>query len=156
MSYFLAEGLVLGSIPLRTFLLDDVCDLSSIPESLLKPDYLASLAPNSAAFGNAMEIESLIEASSRPFSQLYRIMAFNRPRQRRALCHNLVDWEQLSKVLDVEEGTAKSDLSDRSLPLRLSLFRWAVLYKFKVIELIIQLGFELDLYQLHEYPLIYW
>lgn len=106
----------------------------------------------------------------------------NRSRMRRTLCHLVLDWESVqlevcsflsqrdffianlpkAENLDVElrKYTGEKPLTDGepagtkiwSFPLS----SWAYYYKLRQMEWIIQLGFELDIYQNDELRGMYW
>lgn len=86
----------------------------------------------------------------------------NRSRMRRNLCHAATDWDQFQidteKVdneiahFTGEEGLKLGDQSIFAFPLS----SWIYHYKLRIMETIVLLGFELDIYQPWEYGGMFW
>jgi N-alpha-acetyltransferase 35, NatC auxiliary subunit len=84
----------------------------------------------------------------------------NRSRFRRNLCHSIIEWDNFQ--VESEECDAQlADLTDES-PLSKDqsysyvLSSWIYLYKLRLLEWVVFLGFELDIYQPYEYSGMFW
>lgn len=91
------------------------------------------------------------------FVEYFKINCHNRSRQRRMLCKVVAEWEILQEeAAGVDEvfHALEKDKEDSQTPYYFS--SWAYNLKLTMIEKILYLGFELDLYGSHEYIMIYW
>lgn len=89
----------------------------------------------------------------------------NRSRLRRVLCRDAVEWEYLqfdAEVIDTElrkytkeEPIRESSASNAEI-WSFPLSSWAYYYKIRQMEWIVQMGFELDIYQVDELAGMYW
>lgn len=88
----------------------------------------------------------------------------NRARLRRNLCHTILDWDTLQieaeevdnelKDFTNEEPRMSADGTQALYSFPLS--SWTYYYKIRQMEWIQLLGFELDIYQPHEFAGMYW
>lgn len=90
------------------------------------------------------------------YIDFWKALCSNRCRLRRMLCHVLLRLDELQRdgeELDgnLEDIQGASDGTTESV-----LFRWASNQKLQVMEWIIQLGFELEVYLPEEYAGMYW
>jgi hypothetical protein len=91
------------------------------------------------------------------FVEYFKINCHNRSRQRRMLCKVVAEWEILQEeAAGVDEvfHALEKDKEGSQTPYYFS--SWAYNLKLTMIEKILYLGFELDLYGSHEYIMIYW
>lgn len=106
------------------------------------------------------------------YLEIYRVLCQNRSRSRRMMCHLIQEWERVQ--MDVEEIDALVQTTADSIPgnpalakgadsgeggasgLSLPLSSWAFLYKIRLMEWVVQLGFELEIYQPDELAGMYW
>lgn len=86
----------------------------------------------------------------------------NRSRLRRMLCHLAVDWDNLQ--YEAEAMDTELQQYTHEVPIRgegqvlwsFPLSSWAYYHKLKQLEWIVQMGFELDVYQPDEIGGMYW
>ncbi|KAL1907463.1 N-alpha-acetyltransferase, non-catalitic subunit [Sporothrix stenoceras] len=149
-SLIFADNIMLGQHSIRQ-IMDDDLSIVVLPANLL-------LDP----------INDEIEVVKDPrFALAKQMEEFrNRSRSRRMLCHVLQDWEQVQMDVEDIDGLVQSTLEEvpgNSLlagreeggkPLPLS--SWAFLYKIRLMEWVVQLGFELEVYQADELAGMYW
>ena len=112
----------------------------------------------------AAQMELFRSRVTEPYLDLYRTFCQNRCRVRRALCHSIREWDMLQA--DAEETDQLLQLVLDEQPLvtaergdighQLPLSSWAYLYKLRQMEWIVQLGFELAVYQPEELAGMYW
>ncbi|KAI0428182.1 Mak10 subunit, NatC N-terminal acetyltransferase-domain-containing protein [Xylaria sp. FL1042] len=98
-----------------------------------------------------------------PYFDLLRLLNQNRCRVRRTLCHHIQIWEPLetdiadiedhmqSPIREVTRGTYPEEE-----PSFFPLSTWAYLFKLRQMEWIVQLGFELRIYQPDELASMYY
>ncbi|KAI3327554.1 Mak10-domain-containing protein [Xylariaceae sp. AK1471] len=111
----------------------------------------------------ASSIEVFRQRVADPYLDLFRILCQNRCRVRRTLCHHIQEWD----ILETDVGEIEERLQ---LPLReisqgayqgeestyLPLSSWVYIYKLRQMEWIVQLGFELHVYQPDELAGMYY
>lgn len=84
------------------------------------------------------------------YLDLLRILCQNRCRTRRLLCHHIQEWDVLeTDVGEIEERLQEPlrQVSEGEEPAYLPLSSWAYLHKLRQMEWVVQLGFELRVYQ---------
>ncbi|KAI0539173.1 Mak10 subunit, NatC N-terminal acetyltransferase-domain-containing protein [Xylaria digitata] len=96
------------------------------------------------------------------YFDLLRILCQNRCRVRRTLCHHIREWDALEADVGEIEGHLQAPLREVSQgvyqgeePTYLPLTTWAYLLKLRQMEWIVQLGFELRVYQPDEFAGMY-
>ncbi|KAF7559885.1 hypothetical protein G7046_g4265 [Stylonectria norvegica] len=159
---------ILGTMSIRQ-LLDDDFSIISLPASPLldreNDDIEVSHDPR---FVMAEQMELFRVRAAQPFLDVLRTFCQNRSRTRRTLCHIIQDWEGLQ--IDAEEIDQIIQVKTKERPLlqnsgvpgspieayALSLSSWTYLYKLRLMEWIVQLGFELEVYQSDELGGMYW
>ena len=112
----------------------------------------------------AAQMELFRQRVTDPYLDLFRIFCQNRCRVRRALCHSIREWDMLQADAEVVDQLVQVVLDEPSLVTaqqgdighQLPLSSWAYLYKLRQMEWIVQLGFELDIYQPEELAGMYW
>ncbi|CAM1504209.1 Fc.00g018000.m01.CDS01 [Cosmosporella sp. VM-42] len=159
---------VLGSMSIRQ-LLDDDFSIVSLPASpFLDRDNDEIEATHNPRFVMAQQMELFRQRAAQPFLDILRTFCQNRCRVRRTLCHIVGDWENLQ--VDAEEIDQILQVKTKERPLvqpspvdgspiesyALSLSSWTYLYKLRQMEWIVQLGFELEVYQTDELAGMYW
>lgn len=163
---------ILGSMSIRQ-LLDDDLSIFTLPAS----PYLARSNDDievvqDPRFIMSQQMELFRERAAQPFLDILRTFCQNRCRIRRTLCHLIRDWEALQmdgedidQILQVKTGERPlvhraSMLSGSGAPpvesYALALSSWTYLYKLRLMETIVQLGFELEVYQPDEHLGMYW
>ncbi|KYK55707.1 Mak10 subunit, NatC N-terminal acetyltransferase [Drechmeria coniospora] len=159
---------VLGSMSIRQ-LLDDDLSIVTLPASpLLDRDNDDVEAMQDPRFAIAQQMELFRKRAAQPFLDIFRTACQNRCRVRRTLCHVIRDWDQLQA--EAEDVDQILQVKSKEQPLlrqsatgdapvetyALSLSSWAYLYKLRQMEWIVQLGFELQVYQPDELAGMYW
>ncbi|KAL1970414.1 hypothetical protein VTN77DRAFT_5575 [Rasamsonia byssochlamydoides] len=156
------EMKVLGSIPLKQFLYDDLAELVLPCSPLLQPENEEVEMPSDPRFQICKSMEGFIKRVSQPFVDTFRSACLNRCRVRRALCHTIMDWDNLQ--VEAEELDARLRTFTHEPPVVLRgeptysypLSSWTYHEKLRQIRLIFQMGFELSIYSPEELPGMYW
>ncbi|KAM0257833.1 hypothetical protein ACHAQJ_004137 [Trichoderma viride] len=159
---------VLGSMSIRQLLDDDFAILTMPAHQYLDRINDEVEAVQDARYAMAQQMELFRTRAAQPFLDILRTACQNRCRVRRTLCHLLRDWESLQmdaeeidQILQVkaeEQPTMyRSSMSGGGVEsYSLPLSSWTYLYKLRQMEQIIQLGFELEVYQADELAGMYW
>ncbi|KAI4239402.1 MAG: hypothetical protein LQ349_000423 [Xanthoria aureola] len=147
---------VLGKITITTLIYDDLAELVLPADVLLDPANGNVEAPHDPRFQLAKKMSGFVLRIGDPFLDIFRAICMNRSRARRMLCHLVLEWESVqleAEKLDAElrQYTGEKPLMDGgptgteiwSFPLS----SWAYYYKLRQLEWIVQLGFELGIYQ---------
>lgn len=164
-SYIFRDNILLGSMSIRS-LIDDDLSLIVLPNSpLLDPaNDAAEVAFHSPRFALAHQMETFRQRAAAPLLEIYRSWSQNRCRTRRSLFHLLRAWENLQAdaeetdqllQLQLEEKPLQPDGSNESV-FHLPLSSWAYFHKLRIMEWVVQLGFELSVYQPNELAGMYW
>ncbi|KAL8632754.1 hypothetical protein Q9189_001459 [Teloschistes chrysophthalmus] len=156
---------ILGTVTITKLIFDDLEELVLPADILLDPANGDVEAPHNPRFQIAQAMREHVLRIGDPFLDMFRALCMNRSRMRRMLCHLIVDWENVqleAENLDVElrKYTGEKPLIDGedtaaevwSFPLS----SWAYYYKLRQMEWIIQMGFELRVYQNDELSGMYW
>ncbi|KAJ8331268.1 N-alpha-acetyltransferase, non-catalitic subunit [Batrachochytrium dendrobatidis] len=118
-------------------------------ETTLHP-YLATLSPRVKEI-----LEHLNLRCAEAFKYNLELFCFNQARQRRHMFKVIEVWElfqQEAESLDDELQLAQFGLSTNQF----YFTRWVYLQKLHVLTHCYSIGFELELYSVNEYPMIYW
>jgi hypothetical protein len=156
---------LLGSLSIRQ-VFDDDLSLTVLPCSTLLDRANDNIeAVNDPRYAIAHQMELFRQRAAQSYLDVFRAFCQNRCRVRRTLCHAIQDWEgvqadaeevdQLLQVAIDEKPLSYPQYSARptySLPLS----SWAYHYKLRLMEWIVQLGFELEVYQPDELAGMYW
>ncbi|KAL8700157.1 MAG: hypothetical protein Q9201_005601 [Fulgogasparrea decipioides] len=142
---------VLGKITITKLIFDDLEELVLPADILIDPANGNVEAPHDPRFQIAEEMRRLVLRIGDPFLDMFRAI--------------FLDWESVqleAENLDVEvrKYTGEKPLVDGepastevwSFPLS----SWVYYYKLRQVEWIVQLGFELDIYQDDELSSMYW
>lgn len=81
-------------------------------------------------------------------------MCHSRPRQRRILQKCVLEWEQLqaeAEELDTKLQETIPSVSKEAF----YLSSWVYHIKLLIMDMVVTAGFELELYTLHEFPLVF-
>ncbi|KAG5993260.1 hypothetical protein E4U43_003559 [Claviceps pusilla] len=159
---------ILGSMSFRQ-LIDDNLSIITLPaHPLLDRDNDEIEATQDSRFEMSQQMELFRQRAAQPFLDIFRTACQNRCRVRRTLCHLIRDWEALqvdAEDLDqflqivTKEQPVLQPSSSESQPIEtfsLPLSSWTYLYKLRQMEAIVQLGFELQIYQVDEMAGMYW
>ncbi len=157
--------MVLGKMSIRQVIDDDLSSLVLAEDSLLDPKNDDIEVPHDPRFNIAKRMETFRERAAHSYLDILRTLCQNRCRTRRDLTHTIVDWENLqldAEELDQElrEFTREEPVLDQSIspePIySFPLSSWSYFYKLRQMEWIVQLGFELEVYQVDELAGMYW
>ncbi|KAF4969375.1 hypothetical protein FZEAL_10235 [Fusarium zealandicum] len=167
-TFLFNEMEVLGSMSIRQ-IMDDDFSIVSMPESpQLDRDNDEIEFTQDPRFIMAQQMELFRQRAAQPFLDVLRTFCQNRCRVRRTLCHIIRDWEILQA--DAEEIDHIIQVKNKERPMKqgsgmdgmpietysLPLSSWTYLYKMRQMEWIVQLGFELEVYQPDELAGMYW
>ncbi|KAG6021881.1 hypothetical protein E4U41_002371 [Claviceps citrina] len=159
---------ILGSMSYRQ-LIDDNLSIITLPAHvLLDRDNDEVEAPQDPRFVMSQQMELFRQRAAQPFLDIFRTACQNRCRVRRTLCHLIRDWESLQ--VDAEDIDQILQVATQEEPVMqpspgglnpvetysLPLSSWTYLYKLLLMEAIVQLGFELQIYQVDEMAGMYW
>lgn len=86
---------ILGSIPVKDFLYDELSDLVLPNSILLQANTDETEMPSDPRFQIAKHMDGFVKRFGQPFVDTYRCACLNRCRVRRTVCHTVVDWDQL-------------------------------------------------------------
>ncbi|KAJ4271653.1 N-alpha-acetyltransferase, non-catalitic subunit [Fusarium torreyae] len=167
-TFLFNEMEVLGSMSIRMILDDDFSIVSMPASPQLDRSNDEIEFPQDPRFNVAQQMELFRQRAAQPFLDIFRTFCQNRCRVRRTLCHIIRDWENLQA--DAEEIDQRIQVQLNEQPMKqssgmsaapietwsLPLSSWAYLYKIRQMEWIVQLGFELEVYQPDELAGMYW
>ncbi|KAI9662182.1 MAG: hypothetical protein M1829_006164 [Trizodia sp. TS-e1964] len=164
-SYIFNDMKILGNMSIKQILFDDLA------ETVLPADVLLDLGnseievPHDPRFQISKLMESFIERATGSYLDLFYVLCQNRSRTRRTLCHTIGEMDQLQLDLEVidndlrpftdEKPVVDSTISAEPI-FEYPLSSWAFHHKLAQMKLIIQLGFELEIYQVQELAGMYW
>lgn len=105
-----------------------------------------------------------VNKTERSFFNIWRTFCLNRCRIRRTLCHAALEWDNIqaeAEELDEElqnllEESATAYPAGGSPTFPYSISSWVYHYKLTHLRLVVQLGFELDIYAPYEFASMYW
>ncbi|KAK4187605.1 putative mak10 subunit [Podospora australis] len=170
-SFLFKDMIILGHLSIR-HVLDDDLSLVVLPHSrLLDPMNDLVENPHHPNYAIAHQMELFRQRAAQSYLDILRAFCQNRCRIRRTLCHSIQDWETVQ--VDAEEIDHLLQFQIEEQPLRytplgslpgtqvdptfsLPLSSWAYLYKLRMMEWIVQLGFELEVYAPDELAGMYW
>lgn len=111
----------------------------------------------------ATHMEDFRKMVAERYFDIMRHLCQNRCRTRRLLCHAIQDWEMAQMDAEDIDSLLQLALEDEPLKMEsggvlqpLPLSSWCFFYKIRQMEWIVQLGFELDIYQSDELVSMYW
>lgn len=154
---------VLGTIPVKNFLYDDLAELVLPSSILLRANIDEVEVPSDPRFQIATHMDRFARHFAQPFVDTFRSACLNRCRVRRTICHTAVDWDNLQ--IEAEELDAQLRSLNPEPPLTSQggqpaysypLSSWAYHQKLIQLRMILQLGFELCIYSPEELSGMYW
>lgn len=159
---------LLGSLSIRQVFDDDLSIVVLPCSRLLDSANDRIEAVNDPRFAIAHQMEAFRQRAAQSYLDVFRAFCQNRCRVRRTLCHAIQDWEAVQ--VDAEEVDQLLQIALDEQPMvyqplgsmsssptySLPLSSWAYLYKLRLMEWIVQLGFELEVYQPDELAGMYW
>ncbi|OAA67866.1 Mak10 subunit, NatC N(alpha)-terminal acetyltransferase [Niveomyces insectorum RCEF 264] len=160
-----ADNIVLGALSIRQLMDDDLALVAAPASVLLDRANDQVEAVHDPRFVVAQQMEEFRQRAFPAYADVFRTWCQNRSRARRMLCHALQEWERVQ--LDAEELDQRVQAAVDQLPAArgggpprpvdshkdddaapaLPLSSWAFLYKLRLMEWVVQLGFELEIYQ---------
>lgn len=162
---------ILGNMSIRQ-LLDDDLSIITLPASpLLERSNDDIEVVHDPRFVMSQQTELFRQRAAQPFLDILRTFCQNRCRIRRTLCHLIRDWENLQVDAEEIDQILQAKTNEKPLVYRgsmmgsasrpvesyaLALSSWTYLYKLRLMETIVQLGFELEVYQPDEHLGMYW
>ncbi|KXX81657.1 N-alpha-acetyltransferase 35, NatC auxiliary subunit [Madurella mycetomatis] len=161
-NFLFQDMVILGRLSIRQVLDDDLSIVTLPCSILLDPANDAVEAPHHPLYAIAHQMELFRQRAAQSFLDIFRAFCQNRCRVRRTLFHSIQDWETVQ--IDAEEIDQLLQIQLEEKPLvyqgipsySLPLSSWAYHYKLRLMEWIVQLGFELEIYQPDELAGMYW
>lgn len=158
----------LGSMSIRQIMDDDLSIVAMPANPRLDRANDEIEVVKDPRFVMSQQMELFRQRAAQPFLDVLRTFCQNRCRVRRTLCHIIRDWENLQ--VDAEEIDQIIQARTKERPMvqtspvdgspiesySLPLSSWTYLYKLRMMEWIVQLGFELEVYQADEFAGMYW
>ncbi|RYO99343.1 hypothetical protein DL764_006844 [Monosporascus ibericus] len=157
------DRVVLGTYDARQIIDRDLA-LTVLPwGKQIDPSYVNVEVPSDPRHQIAAQMANFRARVTEPYLDLFRIFCQNRCRVRRTLCHSIHEWDMLQAEVEEIDQLLQVTLDEKPLTTdrgdigyRLPLSSWAYLYKLRQMEWIVQLGFELTIYQPDELAGMYW
>ncbi|KAK3947480.1 Mak10 subunit, NatC N-terminal acetyltransferase-domain-containing protein [Pseudoneurospora amorphoporcata] len=165
------DMVLLDRLSIRQVMDDDLSIVVMPAHELLDPNNdLVEAAPHSARFAMAHQMELFRKRAAQAYIDIFRVLCQNRCRVRRMLCHLIQDWEQVQLDAEDIDQLLQVQMDEKPLAYQsqttltlgsepgysLPLSSWAYLYKLRLMEWIVQLGFELEVYAPDELAGMYW
>lgn len=156
--------IILGNMSIRRVLDDDLSSTVLPANKLLDRANDEVEFPNDSRFKMAERMEAFRARAAGSYLDILRTICQNRCRIRRTLCHTIADWEILqldSEDIDIQlrELTKETPVKDKEIsdePIyAFALSSWAYFYKLRQMEWVVQMGFELEVYQPDELATMY-
>ncbi|ORZ15619.1 Mak10 subunit, NatC N-terminal acetyltransferase-domain-containing protein [Absidia repens] len=148
-SLFYSDGCIFGTHLVIDLVKHSIFDHVQPPLSWFQPvnpDDSGLLAEAKSSLHKFLE-----QTVALPFVDFFKIQCHNRARQRRILCKVLGDWE----IIQDEALYIDKKFQDVEVQNMRHFSLWVYSMKMKMMEQILLLGFELDLYGEGEYTAIY-
>lgn len=141
---------------------DKLFGLYDLSEMILEDMKLYGINPEEV---NNPLAKSLADHFATVLVGLFHILLNNRSRQRRKLAFCFQEWGQLqehSEVLDLQfhketpEEAKSRETEHKPEPKRIWFTNYIVEHSISMMIYFLKLGFELDLYSVYEYPVVFW
>jgi N-alpha-acetyltransferase 35, NatC auxiliary subunit len=160
-SFLSLHNRMLGHYQLEEFVVADLRALV-LPSSILLDSPVES--PADPRFQIGAQVNQFVQKVSPSFLNQFRSFALNRSRVRRNLCHAAVEWDNIQADAEDVDGYLQTLADEKPLPygpseeptFAYSLSSWVYHHKLAQLRLLIQMGFELDIYAPTEYVDMYW
>ncbi|KAF7868334.1 hypothetical protein EAF04_004866 [Stromatinia cepivora] len=163
--YMFADMIILGKMSIREVLDDDLASLTLPANQLLDRNNDEIEVTHDPRFHMAQRMEIFRSRAANTYIDILRTMCQNRCRIRRTLCHTIVDWDNLQlDGEEIDQELREFTKEEPFIDLKISndpiyafpLSSWAYYYKLRQMEWIVQLGFELQVYQPDELSGMYY
>lgn len=164
-NYLFGENIILGKFSIRQLLDDDLASVVLPADQLLDRSNDEIEVPTDPRHQMAQKMEIFRMRAAQSYLDILRSLCQNRCRIRRSLCHTITDWDNLQldgEELDqqLREYTNEEPIVDHAQSygpiFAFPLSSWAYFHKLRQMEWIVQLGFELEIYQPDELAGMYW
>ncbi|KAI1381094.1 Mak10-domain-containing protein [Hypoxylon crocopeplum] len=157
------EMIVLGNYSIRQIIDHDLSIVVLPCAPQVDPTIDNIEVPTDPRHQTAAQMEIFRQRVAECYLDIFRIFCQNRCRVRRTLCHNIQEWDMLQADVEEIDQLLQVALDEKPLVTErgevgyaLPLSSWAYLYKLRQMEWIVQLGFELNVYQPDELAGMYW
>ncbi|KAL2066239.1 hypothetical protein VTL71DRAFT_2310 [Oculimacula yallundae] len=163
--YIFSDMIILGTKSVRNVLDDDLATVVLPSHKLLDRLNDEIELPHDPRHNMAARMELFRSRAAGSYLDIMRTICQNRCRIRRTFSHTIVDWDNLqmdAEELDVElrEFTKEEPIVDPEIsnePIySFPLSSWSYFYKLRIMEWLVQMGFELETYQPDELAGMYW
>ncbi|KAM7199598.1 N-alpha-acetyltransferase 35, NatC auxiliary subunit [Rhypophila sp. PSN 637] len=170
--YLFRDMVILDNLSIRKVLDDDLAIVSMPRHRLLDPANDTVEVPHDPRFAMAHQMKLFRQRATQSYLDIFRAFCQNRCRVRRTLCHSIQDWETVQMDAEETDQLLQIQLDEKPINFQtrlepegasspeaaysLPLSSWAYLYKLRLMEWIVQLGFELETYQPIEMAGMYW
>ncbi|KAI9880490.1 MAG: hypothetical protein M1830_002842 [Pleopsidium flavum] len=164
-SILFGEMKILGTMSIKQLLFDDLSEIVLPADLLLDSQNSEVELPKDPRFQIAKRMDIFVARAGQSYIEVLRALNMNRSRIRRTLCHTVTDWDNLqldAEELDIElrpytneKPVLDSRLSDEPM-FSFPLSSWAYYHKLHQMDSVVQLGFELEVYQPDELAGMYW
>jgi hypothetical protein len=164
-SLIFSEMRVLGTMSFKQLLFDDLDELVLPADLLLDLTNGDVEAPQDPRFQIAKKMDAFAIRAADPYLDIFRTLCMNRSRLRRMLCHLVLEWDSVQFEAegvdtDLRNFTKEQPMKDSQTSSEeiwaFPLSSWAYYHKLRQMEWIVQMGFELDIYQVDELAGMYW
>ncbi|KAI0006407.1 Mak10-domain-containing protein [Xylariaceae sp. FL0662B] len=162
-SLLFKEMVVLGNYSVRQILDHDLSIVVMPCGPRIDPSYDQIEVPSDPRHQTAAQMDIFRQRVAECYLDIFRIFCQNRCRVRRTLCHSIQEWDMLQADVEEIDQLLQVTLDEKPLTTErgeigysLPLSSWAYLYKLRQMEWIVQLGFELEIYQTDELAGMYW
>ncbi|KAK4691464.1 N-alpha-acetyltransferase 35, NatC auxiliary subunit, partial [Lecanoromycetidae sp. Uapishka_2] len=161
----IADMRVLGTMSFKQLLFDDLDELVLPADPLLDSTNADIEAPQDPRFQAAKKMDSFVLRAADPYLDIFRTLCMNRSRLRRMLTHLVLEWDSIqfeAEGVDTElrDFTEEKPMQDSQASIEevwaFPLSSWAYYHKLRQMEWIVQMGFELGIYQVDELAGMYW
>ncbi|KAI5462284.1 Mak10 subunit, NatC N-terminal acetyltransferase-domain-containing protein [Mariannaea sp. PMI_226] len=157
---------ILGRMSIRQ-IMDDDFSIVSMPGNLrLNRDNDEIEVVEDPRFIVSQQMELFRQTAAQSYLDIFRTFCQNRCRVRRTLCHIIRDWDSLQidaegidEIIQIKTKETKIKVVTETYTAEtysLPLSSWTHFTKLRLMEWIVQLGFELEIYQQDEYGGMYW
>lgn len=164
------DMVLLDRLSIRQVMDDDMSIVVMPSHQFLDPNNDHVEAPYDTRFAISHQMELFRKRSAQAYIDIFRVLCQNRCRVRRMLCHLIQDWEQVQLDAEDVDQCLQTQVDEEPLAYQahttltlgsepgysLPLSSWAYLYKLRLMEWIVQLGFELEVYAPDELAGMYW
>ncbi|KAI1341668.1 Mak10-domain-containing protein [Xylariaceae sp. FL0016] len=162
-SLLFKDMVVLGNYSIRQIIDHDLSIVVVPYGPHIDPSYDNIEVPTDPRHQTAAQMEIFRQRVADAYFDLFRIFCLNRCRLRRSLCHHIQEWDMVQQDVEEIDQLLQINLDEKILQTErgdlgyaLPLSSWAYLYKLRQMEWIVQLGFELSVYQPDELAGMYW